>query len=255
MIVSLHTFATPMCALGFRSRKFSSSCRSPLAAAIHVEPMHSPTRRLNQNEHFRAYERRSPADAERARLPSTARSIVEQVDALMASAQRSGRGEAGRLAIGFYTSLAAGNLRATLFEARLRLPQLEVGLFERSRSRLITALRSGVVDIVIVPGATSLPDSNTMPRWSERIMVLVGDDHPLAAREAVYWADLKAETLLLSDHDPGPEFSDLLVAKLACPGGRPKISHHDVSRGSLWCLVGAGFGLADVRARSNGRSA
>ena len=38
-----------------------------------------------------------------------ARSILEQVDALAATAHSTGRGEAGRLAIGFYTSLSAGN--------------------------------------------------------------------------------------------------------------------------------------------------
>src|SRR6185437_491508 len=43
-----------------------------------------------------------------------ARSILEQMDTLLASAHSTGRGEAGRLAIGFYTSLSAGNLRATL---------------------------------------------------------------------------------------------------------------------------------------------
>ena len=67
LVVSRHTFATPICALGFRSRKFSSSCRNLLASTAHIEPMHSPARRLNRNEHFRAFERRSAADADWAR--------------------------------------------------------------------------------------------------------------------------------------------------------------------------------------------
>jgi DNA-binding transcriptional LysR family regulator len=40
----------------------------------------------------------------------TARSILEQMDALVTSARYDGRGEAGRLTVGFYTSLSAGNL-------------------------------------------------------------------------------------------------------------------------------------------------
>ena len=47
-----------------------------------------------------------------------ARSILEQVDSLVTRAHRTGRGEAGRLTIGFYTSLTAGNLRATLVDFR-----------------------------------------------------------------------------------------------------------------------------------------
>lgn len=43
-----------------------------------------------------------------------ARSILEQMDTLVASAHSAGRSEAGRLTIGLYTSLPAGNLRGTL---------------------------------------------------------------------------------------------------------------------------------------------
>ena len=57
-----------------------------------------------------------------------------------------------------------------------------------------------------------------------------------------------------SDHDPGPEFHDLLIAKLASPGDRPKVVHHGVSRGSLWCLVGAGFGITLLTEASIGAS-
>jgi len=56
------------------------------------------------------------------------------VDALAATARSAGRGEAGTLAVGFYTSLAAGNLQATLDVAR-RFPQLEFEIFEFSRAR------------------------------------------------------------------------------------------------------------------------
>ena len=50
-----------------------------------------------------------------------ARSILEQLDALLATAHSTGRGEAGRLAIGFYTSLSAGNFRASLMDLRLAI--------------------------------------------------------------------------------------------------------------------------------------
>jgi len=172
-----------------------------------------------------------------------ARSILEQVDALAATAHSTGRGEAGRLAIGFYTSLSAGNLRATLTDVAQRFPQLEIELIESSRKRLATALRNGGVDIAIVPGAAPLPESRVLALWSERILVAIPEGHPLAERQAVYWIDLKDETVLLSRRDPGPELHDLLIAKTASPGDRPKIVRHDVSRGSLMSLVGPGFGI------------
>ena len=45
-------------------------------------------------------------------------------------AHRTGRGEAGRLTIGFYTSLSAGNLRATLMDYSQRFPEIALNVIE-----------------------------------------------------------------------------------------------------------------------------
>ncbi len=58
---------------------------------------------------------------------------------------------------------------------------------------------------------------------SERIIVALLEDHPLAANEIIYWTDLKRERFLLSERDPGPEIQDILVAKLSSPGDLPEI--------------------------------
>jgi DNA-binding transcriptional LysR family regulator len=90
-----------------------------------------------------------------------ARLILEQVDSLVTRAHRTGRGEAGRLTIGFYT-LTAGNLRATLVDYARRFPEIELGMIEGSRARLATALRNGAIDIAIVTGETRLPHTKSM---------------------------------------------------------------------------------------------
>ena len=109
--------------------------------------------------------RATPAGRDFLRI---ARSILEQMDALVTTARNTGRGEAGRLAVGFYTSLSARNLRATLVDFRLRFPQVELGMAERSRMRLVTGLRNGALDIVIATGGSPLFDSRALPLWSER---------------------------------------------------------------------------------------
>ena len=116
-------------------------------------------------------------------------------------------------------------------------------MIESSRARLVTALRNGVVDIAIVTGAAPFPESNSVSLWSERIMVAFLESHPLANKAFIVWSDLKAARVLLSRRDPGPELEDLIKAKLPSPVDRPRIYFHDVSRGSLWNLVGAGFGI------------
>jgi DNA-binding transcriptional LysR family regulator len=53
------------------------------------------------------------------------RSILERMGTLVASAHSTGCGEAGRLAIGFYTSLSAGDLGAPLIDYAHRFPRVE----------------------------------------------------------------------------------------------------------------------------------
>ena len=175
-----------------------------------------------------------------------ARLILEQVDVLVATAKSNGRGEAGRLSIGFCTSISAGNLRATLTEFKNRFPGVELATVERSRTRLATALRNGSVDILVVTGEVPLPDNNVRPLWSERILVSLAENHPLAARSVIYWTDLRDETVLLSQHDPGREFEDLLISKLVSPEGRPRIERHDVSRGIIKSLISMKLGISLV---------
>jgi DNA-binding transcriptional LysR family regulator len=179
-------------------------------------------------------------------FPRTARSILEQIDSLVKSTHHAGRGEAGRLSIGFYTSLSAGNLRATLVDYQRRFFQIDVCLKDNSRTRLVTALRNGALDIAIITGELPLLESHSMALWSERILLALLKEHPLASKDVIYWTDLRDETVLLSQYDPGRELEDLLMSKLVSPEGRPKIARHDVSRSIIKNLIAAGFGVSLV---------
>ena len=175
-----------------------------------------------------------------------ARSIVEQLDALAAITRASGRGEAGRLAIGFCTSLAAGNLRASLLDLLQKFPQIELATVERRRAHLMTALRNGVLDVLILTGGTLSQNTSRKSLWNERVLVVLPAEHPLAQREVVYWTDLRDETVILSYYDPGREVEDLLVSKLVSPDDRPKIERHDISRGTVKSLVTMKVGISLV---------
>ena len=175
-----------------------------------------------------------------------ARTILEEFDALITTAKSAQNSETGRLAVGFCTSLSAGNLQASLLEFKQRLPRIELATVERSRTRLAMALRNGVLDILIVTGSLPLLGSNTMTLWSERVLVVLPQDHALTARETIYWTDLRGESVLLSHYDPGRELEDLLVSKLVSPEDRPKIERHDVSRGIIKSLISMKAGISLV---------
>src|SRR5439155_8930773 len=91
-----------------------------------------------------------------------------------------------------------------------------------------------------------LLNSKTKSLWSERVLVVLPDEHPLTAREVVYWTDLRDETIILSKYDPGREIEDLLVAKLVSPDDRPKIERHDISRGVVKSHVTMNVGISHL---------
>lgn len=172
------------------------------------------------------------------------RRVLNELQLVIDGAKVVGRGEAGYLTIGFYTSLSAGNLRASLVEYGRRFLEVEISTVEGSRSRLFEGIQNGTIDIAIVTGDPASDRNPSMVLWSERIIVALPEGHPLATNEIIYWTDLKGERFLLSERDPGPEIQDILIAKLASPGDLPDVVRHDVSLESIKGLVGAGRGVS-----------
>ena len=172
------------------------------------------------------------------------RRVLNELQIVVDGAKAVGRGEAGYLTIGFYTSLSAGNLRASLVEYGRRFPQVEVSTVEGSRTRLFDGIKNGTIDIAIVTGDPASDRNPSMVLWSERIIVALPEGHLLATNEIIYWTDLKGERFLLSERDPGPEIQDILIAKLASPGDLPDVVRHDVSAENIKSLVGAGRGVS-----------
>ena len=175
---------------------------------------------------------------------STIRRVLREIDAAVLSAGAAGRGATGRLTVGFYTSLSAGELRGTLLDYADRFPDVTVAVVERSRSQLIASLASKEMDIAIVAGEIDPKFGDAMPLWSERIMVAVPEEHSLASRARIDWTDLKGERFLLSSRDPGPEIHDFLMARLAARGDRPTIFKNDVSREYILGMVSTGQGIS-----------
>lgn len=244
-----------------RSAVAAADCGSFRQAAETLGIRHSLlSRSIGQLEHFvgvvlfkRSHGGVVPTLAGR-RILRMARMILEQVDMLVASGRSSGSGESGRLSIGFCTSISAGNLRASLLEFRQRAPQVDLATVERSRIRLMSALRNGTIDIAIVPGQSRLPDSKRLPVWSERLLILLPKAHQMATHEEIHWTDLRSETILLSQYDPGTDIEDLLVSNLVAEDKRPKIERHDVSRGIVESLISMGLGISLVMESDVGAS-
>lgn len=177
-----------------------------------------------------------------------ARSILAQVDCVVAGAQQAGRGEAGHLRIGIFTSIAGGFLRELILAFREGHPRVEIELRECDRRRQIAAVRDHSLDIGFATGSGKVIGCDTVELWKERVHVALAAEHPLANREALDWLDLRDEHFIVSAVPPGPEVHDYIVRRLADYSHYPTVERLAVGQEPLMNLVGMGFGVTMVSA-------
>ncbi|PRD43731.1 hypothetical protein C5748_10845 [Phyllobacterium phragmitis] len=88
-------------------------------------------------------------------------------------------------------------------------------------------------------------------RLGEPLLVALPENHSLAERASVTWADLAAEAFLVRRGGTGPQVHDHIVLRLASRWPGPSILRFDVERSSLLSMVGQGFGVTLVGAATS----
>jgi DNA-binding transcriptional LysR family regulator len=170
-----------------------------------------------------------------------ARGILEDTETALRNLKSRGRGEIGKLTIGIYSSMATGNMRATLADYRRRFPDVDVYTVDGSHTRLISALARSAVDIAIMTNHRTGWEDRALSLWSERVIAALPEHHPLAELGALSWRQLANERLIFPLNGSGPELETLLLAKLN--GDKPHhILHQETGLDCLLSLVGAGYG-------------
>ncbi len=164
--------------------------------------------------------------------------MVVNAEQMVATTRTAGKGRAGRLAIGFNSSVSAGNLRATLIAARRENPGVEIDGIEANREALFAGLDSGEVDIAILLGEITRDYYRHAPFWSEHVFAAMSTSHELSARKVINWTDLREQRFMLPAADPGPDIRDMLIGHLWQSGAGPDIELHRVSRETILSMIG-----------------
>jgi len=174
-------------------------------------------------------------------MAHASRRLFAEIDEMVAASRLADRGEAGVVKIGFGLGVSTSKLRTVLAEYIKTFPGVRLNVTERSRSRLITVLGSGELDVAIVAGQARQHNGPSMSLWSERIVAAVSIRHPLSNSDAIDWSELKDETFLLSQRDPGSDLRNIILKKLSSPGDDPNIETWDVSNENVLGMVEAGL--------------
>lgn len=178
-----------------------------------------------------------------------ARVILGELEGAVATAQRIGSGQTGRLRVNFVGSALLSIVPGAVQRFRTARPNVEIQIRERPTVDQIRAVIAGVVDVGLVrPPFDALNELRAVVVLRERTVAALPTDHPLTRLRRVPLRRLAAEPLVLFPRSQAPGFHDLLISSLAATGTTPRVVQYAPEMTTIVGLVAAGMGFSLVPA-------
>ncbi|MET8827849.1 LysR family transcriptional regulator [Streptomyces sp. NPDC004610] len=149
----------------------------------------------------------------------------------------------GRLTAGMVIGCTITPLFEGLAAFHRAHPGVEIELLEDNSERLVERVRAGGVDLALVGTASAPPrELESLVLVSERLMVAVPPDHPLAARPGVTLAEVSAHPLICMP--PGTGVRTAFDRACASAGLAPAVTLQAGAADALAELAARGLGVA-----------
>jgi DNA-binding transcriptional LysR family regulator len=185
-------------------------------------------------------------------LLAEAGKILPQLDQARMAVQRAGRGEVGRLAIGFITPIEYNLLPSLLAAFRRRYPSVLLTLREAMSDQQLNELESGILDVGLMTGAMDRPSIACRPVWQERVILAIPARHDLARSSSVSVRRLANEPFIMFPRSIAPVLYDEVLQFCRRAGFSLKIVQEAAQSQTIISLVSAGIGLAILPASIRG---
>jgi DNA-binding transcriptional LysR family regulator len=167
-----------------------------------------------------------------------ARRTLAEADAAVASAQRAGAGEIGRLMIGYSWSARFEILPVLGRAFAARRPAVSLVAEEMWNAQMAERLRSGSIDVAVAICPERSSELLQERIRSERVVALLPDPHPLAASASLDLAALADEEFLIFPRELAPRLYDFFVGLCTAAGFAPR--HHNESFHTRWTMGTSG---------------
>lgn len=177
-----------------------------------------------------------------------ARRTLAQAERAKTIVQRSLRGEAGQVRVGFAgNAVLAGKLMHDLRELHRRYPAVELQLVEMAPHLQGEAILAGELDVGYAPsiGLTLDPQLSAQIIGVWPMMAAMADTHALAERKRVSLKSIAAQPLITYAAQEGEDIAALLHRQY---GFEVRVGHRVASTLSVLALAAAGLGVALVPA-------
>lgn len=177
-----------------------------------------------------------------------ARLTLRQAERAAMVGQRAGRGELGKVEIGYVASaIFTGLLSSVVVAFRQSYPAVELHFIEMDGVRQVKELAEGRLDIAFIRRPIPYPRGiDAVTLLTEPLMVALHSDHPLASLERVREAALRDETFYIPHMTPGISLHEHTMAVGRRGGFVPRIVLHGRDLVGIASIVGLGLGIAIV---------
>ena len=177
-----------------------------------------------------------------------ARRLLDLAKQATTTAQRTSRGQSGRVTVGFTTVMGFDLMPRLIASAQQALPDIDVVLREMVTVDQLTALESHMIDAGFLwPLACRLPLKHQTV-YRDPLMVALPPGHPLAASEAIDLGDLNDQPFIMYSPGQGRYFYSLVNGLFVSSGVTPRFIQHLDQVLTVIGLVRAGMGISIVPA-------
>jgi DNA-binding transcriptional LysR family regulator len=146
-------------------------------------------------------------------------------DALTERARRAARGDLGKLAIGVIESALYRVVPPVNRHFCTRFPEVEISVTDRQHPELAEEIL-----------------------FTEPLLAVIPDSHPLAAQREVSWVELCTQPLIMIPREINPPLRDRFIARCHQLALAPVISRKAWPQQTVVALVAAGLGLSSLPA-------
>jgi DNA-binding transcriptional LysR family regulator len=180
-----------------------------------------------------------------------ARRVLEQADQTVTATQRAGRGETGRLGVGFVGSATYGSLPEILRVFRRGFADVELVLHELGSTAQREAVMEGRLNLGFIrPAREELAEPGLVETvvQRDRLMMALPVQHELARLSEVPLGAIAREPFILFPRETRPSYGDLVLDACAKAGFAPRVAQYTQELQTAISLVAAGIGVTLVPA-------
>ncbi|MFZ6991085.1 LysR substrate-binding domain-containing protein [Curtobacterium sp. RRHDQ66] len=176
-------------------------------------------------------------------LQGRARSLLAQAARDLDETVRVGRGEAGRLDVGFVVSALPLGPIERVQRFRERYPLVRVELTEGYTSQLLARIVRGELDLAIVRDPDPTDGVRTTPFRSERFVAAVPRHHRFAERAEIDGTELVDDPFVFFPAKAGAVATERNLAPVVQGAKHPTVVQEATTWATVLHLVGAGLGV------------